>query len=405
MMRKLTCYCSAAALVAGASLSGAVMADEARIAELEERIEALEASPATGDGIRFGGALRFNVRYDDTDAGSAIRDRGGDINLDTFRINVDGRQDRMTFAAEYRWYPDFDQHFLHTGWVGYDFTDHTTARIGQQRAAFGLQPYQSNNFWFSSNYYVGLEDKLAIGINVDHQKGPFDLDIGFFSNPASGSAGSSGHYSTEVAPAADCGAGADAGLCNEEMNQLYARAAYTFDHGADASTEFGISGMAGKLRNTLTGDRGDSWAAAAHLNGQYQRWNVMAQFASYEHDPRNPDGANDDILNMSIQGFTGFGTPAEADTFILNVAYDLPVSFGPVSNLRFYNDYSTVRSKSDSSRNTEQNVTGMSITAGNIFTYVDIIRGKNQPFVGGQTMVGDDGSWETLYNINIGYYF
>ena len=410
MMRKLTCYCSVAALVAGAGFAGNAMADEQRIADLEERLEALEADPATGDGIRFGGALRFNMRYDDTTFGSANRDRDGDISLDVFRVNVDGRQDRMSFAAEYRWYPDFNQDFLHTGWVGYDIAENSTVRLGQQRAAFGLQPFQSNNFWFSSNYYVGLEDKLAIGLAFDHEDGPFKLDIGLFTNPASGSATGSGHYSTEIAPAANCGDGADAALCNEEMNQVYARAAYTIDHSENASTEIGVSGMAGQLRNTLTSDRGDSLAAALHLSGQYQRWNIMAQYATYEHDADNPEGAAEDIIHSSIQGFGGYVMPEEADTILFNVAYDLPVDFGPVSNLRFYNDYSTVRNKSGDFRSSALNVTGVAISAGNIYTYVDVIRGKNTPFVGGQTFTtpfegGEANSWETLFNINVGYYF
>lgn len=418
MMRRLTCYCSVAALVAGAGFAGNAMADEQRIADLEERLEALEADPATGDGIRFGGALRFNARYDDTDSagGQASRDSGGDIDFDTFRVNVDGRQDNITFAAEYRWYDGRD--FLHTGWVGYDFTDTTTVRLGQQRVAFGLQPYQSNNFWFSGNYYVGFEDKHAIGLALDHQSGPLSIDAGVFTNPPSGLSDDNAHYSTGVgentgAPddedAFDTACDEDEALCHEEQNQFYARAAYTFEHNANASTEVGLSGMYGELYNNETRDEGDSTAYALHVNGQYDRWNIMAQYLSYEHDPDVSDGVSDEYINMSIEGFN-YAAPAEADVVTLNIAYDLPVEFGPVSNLRFYNDYSTIRQKSTDDRSSALNVTGMAITAGNIYTYVDVIRGKNMPFVGAQgyALQGDSDvrdDWETIFNINVGYYF
>jgi hypothetical protein len=53
-------------------------------------------------------------------------------------------------------------------------------------------------------------------------------------------------------------------------------------------------------------------------------------------------------------------------------------------------------------------------TAGNIYTYVDMAAGKNQPWLGSGwtndlaegTLEGTpDADWEMRFNINIGYYF
>ena len=60
--------------------------------------------------------------------------------------------------------------------------------------------------------------------------------------------------------------------------------------------------------------------------------------------------------------------------------------------------------QADQSRSTLMNVTGFSIAAGSLFTYVDYVHARNQPFVGG-SMAGDSAEEEQRFIINIGYYF
>jgi hypothetical protein len=49
------------------------------------------------------------------------------------------------------------------------------------------------------------------------------------------------------------------------------------------------------------------------------------------------------------------------------------------------------------------------VTAGPIYTYIDVISGKNALYLGGPRNsfeAGDrDADWGTKFNINIGYYF
>jgi hypothetical protein len=56
------------------------------------------------------------------------------------------------------------------------------------------------------------------------------------------------------------------------------------------------------------------------------------------------------------------------------------------------------------------NVTGVLVSAGNVYTYIDAAQGKDQPWLG--PVWGDalssgtvDADWEMRFNINIGYYF
>ena len=53
----------------------------------------------------------------------------------------------------------------------------------------------------------------------------------------------------------------------------------------------GFSVEYGGLYNSTTRDTGDHWAAAAHLNGTYGRWNIMAEAIRFSFNPENPAGA------------------------------------------------------------------------------------------------------------------
>ena len=82
----------------------------------------------------------------------------------------------------------------------------------------------------------------------------------------------------------------------------------------------------------------------------------------------------------------------------------MAVDFGPVTDLQFYNNFGLVYDKSDDSEDTMMNVLGMSVAAGGLFTYFDLVHAKNQPFIGGSA-AGDTDETEQRFNINIGYYF
>jgi len=101
---------------------------------------------------------------------------------------------------------------------------------------------------------------------------------------------------------------------------------------------------------------------------------------------------------------------AEGSVFIANIAYTLPVGSKLVDSLTFYNDFSTVRKTDRSFADSFQNVIGVLIASGKLFTYVDAAFGKNQPWIGpnyGRALAEGDpeAGWELRFNINIGYYF
>ncbi len=242
----------AAALAADADTE----ALQRRVEILEQRLSEQEAEPRPLEeagaeekdpGIDFGGALRVNYSWLDWDDGDA--ERAGDFSFDTLRLNMDGEIGDMLLSAEYRFYPQYDFHTIHHGWIGYDFSEHWQGQVGIHQVPFGLLPYASHNFWFSGAYYIGLEDDYDMGVKALYENGPWDLALAFYKNAELGNAGNVDRYSIDVISNASGGfAGAQSGG-NEETNQVNARLAHTFAHGDLGSTEVGLSGEWGQLYN------------------------------------------------------------------------------------------------------------------------------------------------------------
>ncbi|MFV0345020.1 MAG: hypothetical protein ACK5IQ_02030 [Bacteroidales bacterium] len=111
---------------------------------------------------------------------------------------------------------------------------------------------------------------------------------------------------------------------------------------------------------------------------------------------------------------TAYGAPylvaAEGATFTIAPAYTVSVDWGSISSLQFYNDFGFVKKANKDFEDTFMNVTGVLLTVGNVYTYVDMAQGKNQSWIGSEWTNAPaagthDADWETRFNINIGYYF
>lgn len=367
----------------------------------------------SSEGINFGGAVRFQYAYEDYN--DINEDTTGVLEMDTFRINVDGSVGDVILSGEYRFYQYM--HVIHHAWAGYNFTDSLQGQVGVHQVPFGVTPYNSHNFFFSSNYYLGLEDDYDAGFKLIYDNGPWNFQGAFYLNDELGGAdgyygfdpGDLPHnlndrYSYDIIGARPPGEGegtfAAPTVGAFDDNVWNGRVAYTLDHGSDSNTEFGFSGQYGDVAGGDGSSVGDQYAVAAHLVGNYGPWNIQLQATEYEYDMDN------NATRMVVGAYDFFDTiPAEARTYTGNVAYSLPVSWGPVSNLTFYNDYSLITDKSADQRDTWMNVTGVAVTAGGLYTYIDFITAKNQPFVGGSIDSPVSTGTNFRFNVNFGYYF
>jgi len=369
---------------------------EKKIEKVAKDQEGLGSKLADATKIKVGGALRIN--YANSDYNEAGKSRGGDLGFDIFRIDVNGAINDILISAQYRWYSYMD--VIHHGWMGYNFSENWQGQLGITQVPFGLLPYASHNWWFSLAYYVGLEDDYDMGFKTIYNDGPWDLQMAFFKNAEWGSPSNLNRYSIDVVTSGD--------QQNQESNQLNARLAYTLGKGTKYTTELGLSGQYGQLYNGTTDGNGSHWAAAAHLNGNYGPFNVMLQVAKYKYDPDNPEGVSDDFVQMGAFA-ASFPVASEATVYIAGLAYTVPVNWGPVTSLQFYNDYSHISKSADGYEDSQLNTLGFLISANPVYVYVDWIYGKNALWVGAPAdalAAGDpDADWRSLFNINIGYYF
>lgn len=349
--------------------------------------------------VKFGGALRFNYNYSDWKPEN--RQRGGDFGYDMFRINADAAYKQLRLHAEYRLYPTSSGGgMLKSGWVGYQPSAHHQWQIGLTDVPFGLLPYTSNSYFFNLNYYIGLEDDADMGLKYTFDNQQWRADVAFFKNSDLLSFGEQ----TEIDPSRYS---YDVAGRNKETNQLNARLAYRF--GNHLKSEIGASGMIGQLYNLDTQTSGDRQAYAIHYMGDYQRWNLKLQYSYYRFSPKAADGQADNIVAMAAYG-APYDVAAKADTWSAALSYTLPLKKGIINELKFYNDFSMIHKHETNFSDSYQNVTGVMLTAGGIYTYIDYVVGKNHAWIGDNWNTAfsrgkTENAWNTRFNINLGYYF
>ncbi|MBC54259.1 MAG: hypothetical protein CMQ34_10555 [Gammaproteobacteria bacterium] len=378
---------------------------EARIAEQEQQqasaADADTAVPEQRDGVRVGGAVRTNFSH--TSYGEGNKDRGGDLQFDIFRLNLHGAIGEVSLDAEIRFFDYMTA--VKYAYVGYQFHEDWQVQAGITPVPFGNKPYNSHNYFFSTNYYIGLEDDHDLGLVFKRQlRDNWRLDLGFLKNDELGGVDGyvsdrSDRYSYDVVGYRPPGEGLyDApSRALGEYNTLAGRFAYHIQHRDGVSTELGLSVLDGGLHDGQN-RAGNYNAWAMHVDSQMGRWHAQLQHGEYQYRVDNAE-------QLAVGAYAFYDTiAADAKTSTFNLAYSVPVTWGPVTGLQFYNNYGLIHDKVDGTANTMMNVTGVSVAAGGLFTYFDLVHARNQPFIGG-SIAGDSSDTERRFNINIGYYF
>ncbi|SHK81354.1 hypothetical protein SAMN04488028_10967 [Reichenbachiella agariperforans] len=362
--------------------------------------------------LHVGGALRFN--YNLSTWKDAQKKRGGDFGYDVFRINAKAKYKGVKLNAEYRLYsPGFGGGMLKQGWFGYDFNDKNNLQLGLTQVPFGITQYNSHTWFFSINYYVGLEDDHDMGVKYTHIGEQWEYALAFFKNAEELRFGNNsdiddGRYSYDIA-SKDWDGDGELDLRNKEINQVNGKLSYKF--GSETrKNKLGISAEYGGVYNLDTESISPRYAFAIHYELTAGPLNLKAQISTYKITTDGLIGEPTDIIAMTAYGYPYF-VAAAATSYTLGISYDIPVSWGPVSNLQLYNDFGFLDKTVTRFEDTFMNVTGVLVTAGNIYSYFDFAAGKNQPWLNpdfdhslaeGSSVTNQ---WEARFNINFGYYF
>ncbi|GJM63590.1 hypothetical protein [Persicobacter diffluens] len=359
--------------------------------------------------LHVGGALRFNYNYSNWKTDH--QKKGGEFGMDVFRLNAKASYKGIRLDAEYRFYSSaFGGAMLKQGWLAYDLSEVNEIQLGLTQVPFGNTTYNSNNWFFSINYYVGLEDDHDMGFKYSHKGEKWEYDIAFFKNAeeltfGDGTDLDNSRYAYDVS-SIDLGNGLQ--YRNKEANTFNGKLSYNIE-GSESKHKIGGSVQYGGIYNLDTEEMGDHYAVALHYMMDWKRFNFKAQASHYNYNTAGPDTDSKDLIAMGAYG-APYLVAAEASLYTAGIAYTQPVAWGPVSSLMFYNDFGWMNKTVEDFADAYQNVTGVLVTAGSVFTYIDLAAGKNQPWLGPDWTDGlgagnPDADWTFRFNINVGYYF
>ncbi|WP_319590307.1 hypothetical protein [uncultured Draconibacterium sp.] len=379
------------------------------------------------DGFKIGGAMRFNLLSTNYESGAS--NLNPQFTWDTWRLNVDGSMGDIDLSFEYRFYPTFGTHFIHHGFLGYEFSDQVYMELGVTQVPFGITTWASHSWWFQGPYYVGLEDDYDMGINFDiNPSDKVEISLAYFrqaepegpkfgGDVTFGNAGP-GRYSYDIVPGNGAYVAADGSIVStsaslRELDQFNARLAVDVTEG----WEVGVSGQVGRIYNSVLDEAKAATAFAAHVVGNFGKFNLKAEYINYNYKAEGDNGQELDVVQMGAYGYEYFGgdgytggVASNANVYVVGLAYTIPVDFGPISSIQPYVDYTLIDKKVDAFFDTQHLIPGFLISAGPVYTYVDYAMGKNQPWLTESFGKGlgsgvEDPDWNKRFNINIGYYF
>ncbi|WP_076412300.1 hypothetical protein [Shewanella sp. UCD-KL12] len=349
------------------------------------------------DGINIGGAVRVNYAYKEYD--EASKNKGGDFTFDIAAIKFDGKLGDWGLAAEYRFTSSTD--FIKYGYGFYDIDPQWQLQLGITKVPFGNREFISNSFWFGLPYYLGFEDDHDMGVKAVYENNGWHTDLAFFKNAEYGPTENK-RYATDLYTGVIAASGIE--YHNEETNQFNLRQTYTAEY-EGGSTTLGGSVQYGQIYNSKTGNNGDRYAVALHLDSSYQGWNLQLQAMQYEYDAADAVDANK--IAVSVVSWQ-YEIATKGQVYSVNLAKSFPTNWG---SYKIYNDFGLMTPDvADSDYDDSlQNVTGVAFAAGPTYTMFDVILGKNMTFSTanndhvGLPENGDD--WDLRVNVNFGYYF
>jgi len=349
--------------------------------------------------LDYGGALRFNYNLSSWKPNQVKR--GGDFGFEVFRINVDAVYKSWEFHIDQRFYSQaFGGAFLKYGWFQYNLNKQSHLKLGMIPSYFGVEQFNSHSWFFQLPFYVGFEDDHDMGLSYDIENERIKLDVAFYKNAEQ-------LTFPDNEPISDARYNYDFSGRNREVNQFNVRFNYKF--GGKVPQSIGTSLQYGGIWNIDTKEVGSHAALGLQYELDYKKLNFKAQYLTYNNKPINAAGESRDIIEMTAYG-APYQTAAQATIYSVGIAYTFDVDWGPISSLQIYDDYSYMDKAIATFEDTQMNVLGVLVTAAPLYIYVDYASGLHQPWLGpqwtGALAEGDpNNSWESRFNVNLGYYF
>lgn len=382
--------------------------------------------------ITIGGAMRVNYVYGDyetNDNGPSRGGNGGNVELDTFRINAALDYHNLIGEFEYRWYTagsGESYNFMRTGWLGYKFDDNQHIEVGLNRVPFGAGPYGISQSWFfDQHYYVGLADDPDVGVKYTRDTDNWSLDLGYYtrSEPSfSGRSTDSTRYGYDAVRWNE--SVNDDGTVNfdgprsgyREKDQFNARAITTLT-GDNSSTDAGLSLQYGSLDGSRVDD-GNHWAASIHAVHSRDKFKLGLQVSrfGFDIDDDNPWGT-DALIPLGAYDFT-WTVASKAWLPAISLSYQLDTPTLPWLDYALpYIEWSSIIKDEDAFNDSQLFVVGTAWASGGWYIYSDLAYSNGNYFVGNENDdysridgvsdfgVNGNDNWYYRFNLNLGYYY
>jgi len=400
-------------------------------AELREQSERDSSRISLGP-VSIGGAVRVNYVYGDyetNDAGPSRGGHGGNVELDTFRVNAELEYGNILGRFEYRWYAadsGENYNFMHSAWLGYRLDDDSHVEVGLNRVPFGAGPYGVSQSWFfDQHYYVGLADDPDLGVKYSHQGDTWSWDAGYYwrsePNFAGRSEDSTRYGYDAVRWRETVGDDGTVSFDQErsgyrEKNQFNARAIRHLS-GEGWSSDLGGSLQYGSLDGSRLDD-GNHWAVSAHAINRWDKLTLGLQVSRYgfDIDGNNPWGT-DTLIPL---GAYDFAWPVAAEGWVPALSLSYRMETPEIAWLDYvlpYVEWSAILKEESTFNDSELFVVGAAWARGGWYIYSDLAYSTGNYFVGNK---GDDYSridgvndfgvngndeWHYRLNLNLGYYY
>lgn len=352
-----------------------------------------------GLSVDIGGAIRYNYNLS-TWKENQVK-RGGDLGFEVFRIDVDAHYRNWQLKLDQRFYATgFGGAFLKYGWMQYNINTESHIKFGLIPSYFGTQQFNSHSWFFQLPFYLGFEDDHDMGVSYSKETKRHQLDIGFYKNSEELSFSDNGSIS-------DARYSYDFSGNHKEINQLNVR--YNYKAGTTFKQKFGTSFQYGGIWNIDTQEVGNHKALGLHYELDYNAFNFKVQYLTYENLAKSKMSESPNFIEMTAYG-APYNTAAKASIYSIGLAYTFKVDWGVFTSVQLYNDYSYMDKSIEDWEDTQMNVLGILISADPVYIYVDYASGLHQPWLGPQwsnaLTTGDStNSWESRFNINVGFYF
>lgn len=361
------------------------------------------------DSLRFGGAVRFNAFIKNFEESEKALDAAAQF--DVFILSADAHKSGFDASVQYRFYPESKTHFLRHAYVGYGIDSQWYAKLGIFQKPFGIADYASHNWFFQLPYYLGFEDREAMGIGFSNEQDNWKFDIAYFRQAAPGgpirgddSGVGNGRYSYAIVNTTGIVDGTTVAANIRELDQFNTRVRYRLTE----TIELGASIQLGRIYNATLdkSDWGTNWVA--HMVYGHNSWSFKGEIVGYNYSARSDEGEKLDAVQMAAYG-SAYDVAARGTIYVAGLAYSIPVNRKLVNSITTYVDYAYLDKGISGYHGTHHLVPGVMILSGPIYTYIDYAMGKNQPWFSssftGLAEGESDARWNGRFNINIGYYF